>query len=81
MISIFTVKDETVLKQISEFTKKDLKRLGMYDDFSQEQREKLYRLSKKRINGSNDLIIIFSIFNGSTLQSAIKRLKGYKFSY
>jgi hypothetical protein len=81
MVSIFALKDNDVLQQISKFIKKDLEYLEMYDDFKENQRQILYSLNKKRINGYNDLKVIFSIFNDSALKSEIKKLKNYKFDY
>jgi hypothetical protein len=81
MVSVFAVKDKDVLQQISKFIKKGLEYLEMYDDFKENQRQILYSLNKKRINEYKDLKIIFSIFNGSTLRSAIKNIKDYKFDY
>jgi hypothetical protein len=81
MISIFVLKDKNILKKIHESLKINLENLEIYNDIGEDLRQKLYNLNKTTINEYKDLKIIFSIFNGSTLRSEIKNIKGYKFDY
>lgn len=81
MVSYFILKDEYISKELSKINSKDLRFLEMYEDINEETRLKLYESNKDIINGYKDLILIFSIFKGSSLLSATSKIKDYKIDY
>ena len=81
MISYFILKDEIISQELSKIGSKKLSFLEMYEDISEETRLKLYKSNKDIIGGYKDLKLIFSIFKGSSLISAIKEIKNYGLNF
>ncbi len=81
MVSFFILKDEYISQELSKIDVKKLNFLEMYEDIDKETRLKLYKSNKEIIGGYKDLKFIFSIFEGSSLISAINEVKLFKIEH
>jgi hypothetical protein len=81
MVSYFILKDENISQELSKIDSKKLSFLEMYEDIDKETRLKLYKSNKDIIGGYKDLKLVFSIFKGSSLISAIEEIKNYGLDY
>jgi hypothetical protein len=80
MVTVFVLKNEKVISLMKK-NKKELKSIEMDQDIDKGQRAGIYRINRQILEDREDLKIIFSIFQGSTLYAQIKRIKDYKIDY